>query len=88
MRRRKLLVALAWLAVVVAAGVVVLWPRENRITQENCDRIKEGMSQAEVEAILGPSGDTQHDSLQLLADTLRRVGSGPCSTLRRRSPTR
>jgi hypothetical protein len=59
MRRRTLLVALAGLAVVVAAGTVALWPRAepNRITQENCDRIKEGMSRAEVEAILGPPGD-------------------------------
>jgi hypothetical protein len=59
MRRRTLLVALAALAVVVAVGVVVLWPRQepNRITRENCYRIKEGMSWAEVEAILGPPGD-------------------------------
>jgi hypothetical protein len=57
MRRRTLLVVLAGLALVVATGVVVLWPREDRITQENCDRISEGMSCAEVEAILGPPGD-------------------------------
>jgi hypothetical protein len=41
-RRRKLLVALAGLAVVVAAVVVVLWPRPDRITQENYDRIRVG----------------------------------------------
>ena len=37
MRRRTLLVALAVLAVVVAAGAVVLWPRgkPDRITQAN-----------------------------------------------------
>jgi hypothetical protein len=58
MRRRTLLVAVAGLAVVVVAGVVVLWPQPpSRITQENCDRIKEGMSRAEVETILGPPGD-------------------------------
>jgi len=57
MRRRTLLVVLAGLAVVVAAGVVVLWPRPERITRENFERIKEGMSQAEVEEILGPPGD-------------------------------
>jgi hypothetical protein len=57
MRRRKLLVALAGLAVVVAVGVVVLWPPEDRITEANLERIKEGMTQAEVEAILGPPGD-------------------------------
>jgi hypothetical protein len=52
MRRRTLLVALAGLAV-----VVVLWPPEDRITEANLGRIKEGMTQAEVEAILGPPGD-------------------------------
>jgi hypothetical protein len=57
-RRRTLLVALAGLAVVVAAGVAVLWPRPpSRITRENFDRIKEGMSRTEVEGILGPAGD-------------------------------
>jgi hypothetical protein len=48
MRRRTLLVALAGLAVVVAVGAIVLWPRQSlRITCENCDRIREGMSRAE-----------------------------------------
>ena len=44
MRRRTLLVALAGLAVVVAAGVVVLWPRPapEQITRENYDRIRVG----------------------------------------------
>jgi hypothetical protein len=58
MRRRTLFVALAGLAVVVAAGVVVLWPQpSSRITRENFERIKEGMSREEVEAILGPPCD-------------------------------
>jgi hypothetical protein len=53
MRRRKLLAVLAGLAV-LAAGA---WPRSDRITRQNVDSIKDGMSQAEVEAILGPPGD-------------------------------
>jgi hypothetical protein len=58
MRRRKLLVVLAGLAVVGAAGAVVLWPKPpSRITQENFDLIRDGMTRAEVEAILGPPGD-------------------------------
>src|SRR5262245_23034627 len=57
MRRQTLLVVLAGLAVVVAAGAVVLWPRADRITLENYDRIRDGMTRAEVEAILGPPGD-------------------------------
>jgi hypothetical protein len=58
MRRRTLLVVLAGLTVVVAAGAVVLWPRPSaRLTLENCNRIRQGMSRAEAEAILGPPGD-------------------------------
>jgi len=44
MGRRKLLLALAGLAVVAAAGVVVLGPSTDRISRENCDRIRHGMS--------------------------------------------
>jgi hypothetical protein len=62
MRRRSLLVALAVLAMVVAASVVVLWPRlSSRITRENFDRICGGMSRAEVEDILGPPATIGRD---------------------------
>jgi hypothetical protein len=64
MLRRKLLVALAGLAVVLAAGVVVLWPRAmppSLVTKENCARVQLGMSRAEVEVILGPAGDYSTD---------------------------
>jgi hypothetical protein len=64
MRKRQWFVALACLAVLVAVGMLfVLWPRQDRITQENLYRIyegmnrPEGMSRPEVEAILGPPGD-------------------------------
>jgi hypothetical protein len=57
MRRWKLLAVLAVLPVPVAFGVSVLWPRPERITPENFDRIRKGMTLAEVEAILGPPGD-------------------------------
>jgi hypothetical protein len=74
MRRRTLLVALAGLAVVVAAGVVTLRAMSDpaaRITVKNYNRIREGMSRAEVEGIIGPPGDyTTHP-------TYGYVGSGP-----------
>lgn len=57
MRRRNLLIVLAGLTVAAAAVAFVLWPRGERITAENFRRIKEGMSRAEVEAILGPPDD-------------------------------
>jgi hypothetical protein len=56
MRRRKQLTA-AGLAVLVAVAAFVLWPRPDRVTRENFDRVKGGMTRAEVKAILGPPGD-------------------------------
>jgi hypothetical protein len=57
-RRRKLLVALAvGLTVVVAAGLWPRIPRAETITPGNFDRLRRGMSRAQVEAILGPPGD-------------------------------
>jgi len=81
MRRRTLLVVLVVLAVLVAAGVVVLWPREDRITREKFDRICEGMSRAEVEAILGPPGDYSSGPLQYARTSLYAFfSSGPHPT--------
>jgi hypothetical protein len=60
MRKRKLLLALAGLVAVVAlAASVTSSPPQpaSRITPENCDRIKPGMTLAQVKAILGPPGD-------------------------------
>jgi hypothetical protein len=57
MRRRKLLAAVVGLAVLVAVGVFALWPQAGRVTRENYQRIRIGMTLAEVETILGPPGD-------------------------------
>ena len=57
MRKQKLLGGLAVAAVLVVAGTFVAWPRQSRVTEENFNRIKEGMSRAEVYVILGPPGD-------------------------------
>jgi hypothetical protein len=57
MRRRKLLATLAAGMVLAGVAVFVLWPRPDRITRENFDRITKGMSRAEVHALLGPPGD-------------------------------
>jgi outer membrane protein assembly factor BamE (lipoprotein component of BamABCDE complex) len=51
-RRRLLLFALIAVAVVLAVGVWLLWPR-TAITRENAAKIQAGMTLAEVEAILG-----------------------------------
>jgi hypothetical protein len=58
MRRRKRLKLLAAVVVVLAAGTTLaLWPRPDRITRASYERIREGMSRADVEAVLGPPGD-------------------------------
>jgi hypothetical protein len=58
MRGRRLRWALALIGLVVITVVAfVLWPQEDRITQENFDRIRRDMSRAEVEAMVGPAGD-------------------------------
>jgi hypothetical protein len=56
MRRRKLIAAVVGLAVLVAVGAFVLWPRTDRITEENFDLLRVGMSKPEVYAVLGPPG--------------------------------
>jgi hypothetical protein len=55
-----LLTALLLVPVAIAIAVTA-WPRceNNPLTKENCDRITEGMTQAEVEAILGPATSEQ-----------------------------
>jgi hypothetical protein len=59
MRRRTLLVALVGPAVVLAAGVVVLWPRQqtDRVTLYSFKLVRHGMNRSEVEKILGAPGD-------------------------------
>jgi hypothetical protein len=56
MRKRKLL-AVGGVLALVAAGAFVAWPPAYRITIKNLERVQEGMSRADVEAILGPPGD-------------------------------
>jgi hypothetical protein len=76
MRKRTLLVAMAGLAVVVTVGAVVLWPRADRVTRANYERIQIGMTRADVEAILGPPGDyttgplTDPNGIELLLSLL------------------
>ncbi len=61
MQRRTLKWLLAGVAaacVALAAALAALWAQPpSRITRENFDRIHVGMTRAEVEAILGPSGE-------------------------------
>jgi hypothetical protein len=56
--RRSPVLVMAGLTVVLTAGVALLWPTQpSRLTIANLRGIREGMTQAEVEAILGPPAD-------------------------------
>jgi hypothetical protein len=59
MRKWKLrwVLALAGLAALLAAGALAPRRQPLRATRENYDHIREGMTRAEEEAILGPPGD-------------------------------
>jgi hypothetical protein len=56
MRKWRLLGVTA-AVLLVPTSAFMLWPRPSRVTRESCDRIREGMSRAEVETIVGPPGD-------------------------------
>jgi len=57
MRKWKLRRVLAGLAVLMAAATFLFWHGRDRVTAENYERLRKGMTRAEVEAILGPPGD-------------------------------
>jgi outer membrane protein assembly factor BamE (lipoprotein component of BamABCDE complex) len=52
LKRWPVLLALLFAVVAAAVGLVCL-PRGSRVTRENCERIKKGMTMGEVRAILG-----------------------------------
>jgi hypothetical protein len=54
---RKSAVILAVGLALAGAVLALAWPLPSRVTRANFDRIKEGMSRADVEALLGPPGD-------------------------------
>lgn len=52
-RQRLLLLGLVTGSLVLGAGFWVLWPRPSAITVENAEKIRTGMSLADVEILLG-----------------------------------
>ncbi len=76
MKRKRLLVLLAAPgALALASTVAVLWPRPSRITRENYDRIRVGMSRAEVEGIFGaPPGLYTNGPTDLAGDFESAIG--------------
>ena len=71
MTKRKLLVGAGLLTVFVCAGLVsvVTRPPEPNGTKAGFDRIKRGMTRAEVEAIFGkPNMESAHDNASAWGD--------------------
>jgi hypothetical protein len=66
--------ALAVGLLVVGIAAFLMWPQPSRATWENFDRIRKGMSRAEVEAILGPEGDYRTGPQQCLPSLKQTVG--------------
>src|SRR5690242_10055806 len=62
-RRRALLLGTAGVVAALALAVWVGWPRTSAITKENVAKIKDGMTQAEVEVILGGAARDDSDGL-------------------------
>lgn len=58
-KRRLLLIASLPLTVVVTLGVLAMLPSDDRpgVTKANYDRIKRGMTKAEVEEVFGETSD-------------------------------
>ena len=58
MRRRRLLLGSGMVGLLCVPWLIVIWdaPPRPGITRRNYERIREGMTFAEVEAILGPEG--------------------------------
>src|SRR5262249_26401286 len=61
MTKRRYLLLLLCLAIALPMGILarnILWQRSHGITRGNIAKIKWGMTQAEVESILGPPRQT------------------------------
>jgi hypothetical protein len=72
--RKPVLAGVAFFLVLVGILVTLLLPRPSRVTRENSERIKEGMSRAEVEEILGgPPGDYRTKPTNLDRDAVARA---------------
>jgi hypothetical protein len=56
-RKRRWIMLVTLAAVLIGGVAFAWWTRPPRVTWQNCERVKLGMSRAEVEAILGPPGD-------------------------------
>jgi hypothetical protein len=71
-RRRRLLIALACLVLVLVCAAWLLWPQRAAITRANGARIENGMTLAQVEAILG--GPPRDESTGVLDPDLKMGG--------------
>jgi hypothetical protein len=77
--RKRLLLLLMSVALVLLGGWLTLWPSspQHRINRESFARIQEGMTEQEVESILGvPAGDYATARVAIAEDYDLRVPAG------------
>lgn len=83
----------SWLGGLLAAQLFAVGCGGSRITRENCQKIRTGMSRGEVEQILGPStqsyqgivtwkGSTPEQRITIVFDEERRVSEKTCEGFR------
>ncbi len=82
--RRKGCLLIAGTVCFAAVTLEVLWPRH--ITRSSCNQVRVGMSEGEVEAILGPPG-LYHTPLGVLYEQ-GRVTSDFCRSVQAMNPQR
>jgi hypothetical protein len=67
MPKRRTLVFIALAIIAIGVGIYLCWPRSPRFTEEQFARIHNGMTLAEVEAVLGcPPGNYSADGQLLI----------------------
>jgi hypothetical protein len=72
---------MALVVLLFAYGIFVLWVHLNRVTSANLRRIRQGMSKAEVESILGPPDEFPVDGTAKLNFDIRPRLEPPCPEL-------
>jgi hypothetical protein len=87
LKRRTLALYVALAIVAIGVGIYLCLPRMPQFTEEQFDRIQIGMTQAEVETVLGcpPGGHIPKDLIDRLPEPDTEPSGKPSSVGRRRS---
>lgn len=77
MKRKLLRIVLVLVVLLIMAGAAIyLWPQD-RITEASWQKIRLGMSETDVEEILGRSGLKVEEGKQIYEDLKKQLGKEP-----------